>query len=55
MKPYQPNSLCLLAVEELQYYLATQNEWKHNFGLDEGQLGPVIGKMFGVLVYGNGY
>ncbi|WP_341835633.1 pseudouridylate synthase [Chitinophaga pollutisoli] len=42
--------LCAIAVAELQRYLAMQNEWKHNFGLDAGGEGAVIGKMFGVLV-----
>ncbi|WP_298717838.1 pseudouridylate synthase [Chitinophaga sp.] len=42
--------LCDIAVAELQQYLAAQNEWKHNFGLDSDGEGMVIGKMFGVLV-----
>ncbi len=42
--------LCLLAVKELQVYLSTQKDWLHNFGLDNEQGGPVIGKMFGVLI-----
>ncbi|MBC9930149.1 pseudouridylate synthase [Chitinophaga qingshengii] len=42
--------LCEIAVAELQQYLALQNEWKHNFGLDNDGNGAVIGKMFGVLV-----
>ena len=50
MKAHHPNSLCLPAVEELQHYLSTQNEWEHNFGISDGQTGSVIGKMFGVLV-----
>ncbi len=31
----------------------TQKVWVHNFGLDENKEGPVIGKMFGVLVVRN--
>lgn len=50
MKTYQPDSRCLPAVEELKHYLSTQKEWEHNFGLDPHQSGPIIGKMFGVLV-----
>lgn len=39
----------MLAAENLQQYLATQEEWQHNFGLSPAA-GSVIGKMFGVLV-----
>ncbi|MEJ5992921.1 hypothetical protein WG904_00730 [Pedobacter sp. Du54] len=46
----KPHPLCLLAVEELQEYLRTQQQWVHNFGLDDRQEGNIIGKMFGVLV-----
>ena len=46
---YEPHPLSLLAVEKLQQYLENQKEWIHNFGLFN-QEGPVIGKMFGVLV-----
>ena len=46
----RPHSLCLLAVEKLQKYLAIQQEWEHNFGLETGKEGKVIGKMFGVLL-----
>ncbi len=42
--------LCQPAIEQLQHYLNTQQEWKHNFGLNDYQEGPIIGKMFGVLV-----
>ncbi|MES2781141.1 MAG: pseudouridylate synthase [Bacteroidota bacterium] len=45
-----PHPLCALAAEQLQEYLLTQQEWKHNFGLTADGTGPVIGKMFGVLV-----
>jgi tRNA pseudouridine32 synthase / 23S rRNA pseudouridine746 synthase len=50
---YEPHELSKIACEELQTYLETQTEWKHNFGLDETQTGLVIGKMFGVLVVQN--
>ncbi len=46
---YQPHPLCLLAVQELQAYLITQQEWQHNFGITE-QHATAIGKMFGVLL-----
>ncbi|MCB0663196.1 MAG: RluA family pseudouridine synthase [Saprospiraceae bacterium] len=39
-----------MAAEQLQAYLSTQEDFDHNFGLEEGQEGLVIGKMFGVLV-----
>jgi len=45
-----PHPLCLLAADKLQYYLKNQEQWKHNFGLQEDMEGLVIGKMFGVLV-----
>lgn len=49
---YEPHTLCLIASEELQLHLLEQNQWKHNFGLnDEG--GEEIGKMFGVLLVKN--
>ncbi|RQO31760.1 RNA pseudouridine synthase [Taibaiella sp. KBW10] len=47
---YEPHPLCLEAVAALQQYLSTQQDWEHNFGLQEGQSGLVIGKMFGVLL-----
>ena len=45
--------LCLLAVEQLQEHLTElnqQSDFQHNFGLEPGQSGKAIGKMFGVLV-----
>jgi len=45
----QPHPLSRLAVEKLQFYLTNQSDWHHNFGLSK-ENGPVIGKMFGVLV-----
>ncbi len=45
-----PHPLCLLAAQQLQQYLKTQQEWKHNFGLTPNSKGTIIGKMFGVLV-----
>jgi tRNA pseudouridine32 synthase/23S rRNA pseudouridine746 synthase len=47
---YTPHPLSLLAAKDVQEYLSTQAEWKHNFGLSNEQKGIVIGKMFGVLV-----
>ena len=49
---YEPHPLCLLAAKELQHYLETQQEWKHNFGITENEHEPV-GKMFGVLLVQN--
>jgi len=48
-----PHELCVIAAHELQNYLQTQEEWKHNFGLTTSQSGRIIGKMFGVLVVQN--
>ena len=50
---YEPHPLAIIAAEELQHYITTQEDWKHNFGLDEVLPGPAIGKMFGVLVVKN--
>lgn len=47
---YEPHPLCLLAAKELQQHLETQTDWEHNFGIEEGKTGLIIGKMFGVLV-----
>jgi tRNA pseudouridine32 synthase/23S rRNA pseudouridine746 synthase len=47
---YEPHPLTKIAAAELQCYLETQTDLHHNFGLTEDQQGPVIGKMFGVLV-----
>ena len=49
---YEPHPLCVLASEELQQYLKTQNEWHHNFGISKNEIEP-IGKMFGVLLVQN--
>ncbi|MGF1725621.1 pseudouridine synthase [Photobacterium nomapromontoriensis] len=46
---YEPHPLCLLAAEELQQHLQSQNNWEHNFGLN-GETENAIGKMFGVLL-----
>lgn len=50
MAACEPHPLCLKAASELQQYLSTQHEWEHNFGITNERSGPVIGKMFGVLV-----
>ncbi len=49
---YDPHPLCVLAAEELQAYLKTQEDWVHNFGLSDDEVMP-IGKMFGVLLVQN--
>lgn len=49
---YQPHPLCVLAAQELQLHLETQQEWAHNFGLT-GNTETAIGKMFGVLLVQN--
>jgi len=50
---YQPHALSEIAAEALQKYLEAQTDFQHNFGLEKGQPGLVIGKMFGVLVCQN--
>ncbi|BCG64920.1 MAG: tRNA pseudouridine32 synthase/23S rRNA pseudouridine746 synthase [Methyloprofundus sp.] len=49
---YQPHPLCLLAVNELQSHLTTQQEWQHDFGITANKT-TAIGKMFGVLLVRN--
>jgi tRNA pseudouridine32 synthase/23S rRNA pseudouridine746 synthase len=48
-----PHPLCVYAAKQVQDYLQTQTDWKHNFGLEENQVGAIIGKMFGVLIVRN--
>lgn len=50
---YEPHPLCKLATIEVQNYLKTQTDFKHNFGLDKSNKGLPIGKMFGVLIVQN--
>lgn len=50
---YDPYPIALQAAKELQDYLQNQQDWEHNFGIEEGKEGLVIGKMFGVLVVEN--
>ncbi|MGN5953857.1 pseudouridine synthase [Sphingobacterium lactis] len=47
---YEPHPLSLLAAQQVQDYLQTQQDFEHNFGLNSEQSGLIIGKMFGVLV-----
>ena len=49
---YQPHSLSLMAVEELQSYLENQTDWQHDFGFGDNHPSE-CGKMFGVLVVEN--
>lgn len=49
----QPHPICLKAVKKLQHHLRTQQEWKHNFGLNPEDKTHPIGKMFGVLLVQN--
>ncbi len=50
---YEPHPLCKIAAQEVQYYLETQTDFEHNFGIDPSKKGLVIGKMFGVLIVKN--
>lgn len=47
---YEPHPLCVAAAHEVQQYLKSQSDFKHNFGLVDGAEGLVIGKMFGVMI-----
>jgi len=49
---YQPHPLCILAANELQQHLKTQQKWQHNFGIS-GDKENATGKMFGVLLVQN--
>lgn len=42
-----------MASKELQEYLHTQSDWEHDFGMEVGNDGLIVGKMFGVLVVKN--
>jgi tRNA pseudouridine32 synthase/23S rRNA pseudouridine746 synthase len=50
---YEPHPLAVLAAEQLQEYLLTQEDFIHNFGIDPNDDSLIIGKMFGVLVVKN--
>jgi tRNA pseudouridine32 synthase/23S rRNA pseudouridine746 synthase len=50
---YEPHSLAKIATEEIQEYLESQTDFKHNFGLDTTKPVLPIGKMFGVLIVQN--
>lgn len=47
---YTPHPLCVLAAQELQQHIETQDQWQHNFGLNNDD---AIGHMFGVLLVQN--
>jgi tRNA pseudouridine32 synthase/23S rRNA pseudouridine746 synthase len=47
---YQPNPLCIEAANEVKFYLTSQRDFEHNFGLDDRKKGLKIGKMFGVMI-----
>jgi tRNA pseudouridine32 synthase / 23S rRNA pseudouridine746 synthase len=50
---YTPDTIAIIAAEELQQYLKTQTDWEHDFGMLHPNEGEIIGKMFGVLVVKN--
>lgn len=50
---YTPHPLAKKAAQELQNYLDSKSEWKHNFGFDDSADGKATGKMFGVLIVEN--
>lgn len=47
---YEPHPLAKIASEEIQVYLESQTDLKHNFGLINENSDTSIGKMFGVLI-----
>lgn len=50
---YDVHKLCEIAAKQVQYYLETNSDFIHNFGLDTHANLLPIGKMFGVLVVEN--
>ena len=50
---YTPHPLCIIAANELQLHLQTQNEWIHDFGIEKYVNATNVGKMFGVLLVQN--
>ncbi len=50
---YRPHRLAQIAAKELQDYLAEQQDWYHDFGLQADSPPQACGKMFGVLVVEN--
>lgn len=47
---YTPNDLSIQATQEVQEYLENQNDFEHNFGLNQNSNGLQIGKMFGIMI-----
>ncbi|WP_299103478.1 RluA family pseudouridine synthase [uncultured Winogradskyella sp.] len=47
---YTPHPLCIKAADAVKTYLTTQQDFEHNFGLDESKKGLKLGKMFGVML-----
>ena len=47
---YTPHPITISASKQLQHYLETQNDWTHDFGIENSGDSTVMGKMFGVLV-----
>ncbi|WP_407557736.1 pseudouridine synthase [Winogradskyella sp. 4-2091] len=47
---YTPHPLCIKAANAVKTYLTTQQDFEHNFGLDESKKCLKLGKMFGVML-----
>ena len=47
---YQAHPLCVLAAQELQDYIISENNWNHIFWKSKKPNELPIGKMFGVLL-----
>jgi len=50
---YDVHPLCEIAAKQIQFFLETNNELQHNFGLENNSDLLPIGKMFGVLIVEN--
>lgn len=50
---YDVHPLCEIAANQVQYFLKTNDELQHNFGLENNSDLLPIGKMFGVLIVEN--
>jgi tRNA pseudouridine32 synthase/23S rRNA pseudouridine746 synthase len=51
---YDPKPIAVIAARKLQTRLENE-DFKHNFGIEQTERGGAIGKMFGVLVVENNY
>lgn len=50
---YTPHPIAIYAANQLKNYLETQQDWVHDFGIENINDPNIMGKMFGVLVVRN--